>query len=427
MIFPVFIALYGLAHVFIWYAVVSGVRLAFWAEGLLGLALFALGVTPFLARRLERRGHAHLARVFAWVGYTWAGLVLLFVLARFGTDLLMAAAAVLGFSAPYGLERSLPLIVTGVFTTALGVYSFVERSRVRVESIDVPTAKAMDGPSFLRIAQISDVHIGSMNGRRRIRTVVRRLQEIRPDAVVSTGDLIDSRAGLAVPVTGLLAAVQPPLGKFAVIGNHECYAGLDSSLGFMERAGFTVLRNQAISLGGIRLVGMDDPAAGGAAELASRESQLLCGLPDGVFTILLKHRPDLVPGSQTRFDLQLSGHTHKGQMFPFGFLTRLYYPAHAGLFRVAQASYLYVSRGTGAWGPPFRLLAPPEITVFTIGPGCLDPGGQPVPQNREDAAAAASPLPASLAVYAAAPPRPTSRPGPTARRTRNHAPPAGPA
>lgn len=405
MIFPVFVTLYGLAHVFIWHAIVSGVRLPVWAQGLLGLGLLALCVTPFLARRLERRGYAQLARLFAWVGYTWAGLVLLFVLARFGTDLVWAAAVALGWSAPQGLVRSLPLMATGAITALLAVYSFVERSRVRVEHIEVPTIKAMHGVSPLRVAQISDVHIGSMNGRRRIGTVVRRLQEIRPDVIVSTGDLIDSRAGLAVPVTDLLATVQPPLGKFAVIGNHECYAGLDSSLAFMGRAGFTVLRNEAMSLPGVRLVGMDDPAAGRAAQLAAAESQLLCALQDNVFTILLKHRPDLVPGSQARFDLQLSGHTHKGQMFPFGFLTRLYYPAHAGLFRLAQASYLYVSRGTGAWGPPFRLLAPPEITVFTIGPGCPDPGGRAAPPNRDEEAATTSAVPASLAVCAAEVPR----------------------
>ncbi len=402
MIFPVFIVLYGLAHVYIWQAIVSGVPLPIWAQGLLAFGLLVLGLTPFLARRLERRGYVQLGRLFAWVGYTWAGLVLLFVLARFGTDLLMVVAAAAGWSVPEGLMRSLSLIATGILTATLAVYAFIERSRVRVELIAVPTAKAIGTSAFLKVAQISDVHIGSMNGRRRIRAVVRRLKEICPDVVVSTGDLIDSRVGLAIPVTELLAAVQPPLGKFAVIGNHECYAGLDSSLAFMERAGFTVLRNQAVLVRGIRLVGMDDPAAGEASQLTFQEQQLLRELPDTVFTILLKHRPDLVLGSHTRFDLQLSGHTHKGQMFPFGFLTRLYYPAHAGLFRLAQASYLYVSRGTGAWGPPFRLLAPPEITVFTIGQGCPDPGGQPVPQGREAGAAGISRPPTSVTAYAAA-------------------------
>jgi len=383
MMLPLFIALYGLAHAFIWHAIVSGLRLSGPAQGFLALVLLALGVTPFLARRLERRRHTHLARVFAWVGYTWAGLVLLFVLARVTADVLVGLFGILGLHVTHDLARPLSLLVTGILTAILAIYAFIERSRVRVEYVDVPTDKGMGGLPLLRVAQISDVHIGSMNGRKRVRTMIRRLNESRPDVVVSTGDLIDSRAGLSVPVVGLLAALRPPLGKFAVIGNHECYTGLALSLAFMERSGFTVLRNSAVSLQGIHLVGMDDPAAGRPTQLAQRETQVLRALPAGVFTILLKHRPDLVPGSQVRFDLQLSGHTHKGQMFPLGFLTRLYYPTHAGLFRLAQASYLYVSRGTGAWGPPFRLLAPPEITVFTIGPGRLDPGGQRVPEARD--------------------------------------------
>ena len=383
MMIPLFIVLYGLAHVFIWHVIVSGFGLSGLAQGLLALVIAALAVAPFLARRLERRGYVYLARVFAWVGYTWVGLVLLFVLARLTTDLFVGLVAIVGLRLPHDFAYPVPLLVTGVLTAGLAIYAFVERSRVRVEYIDVPTNKGMGGLSQLRVAQISDVHIGSMNGRRRIRTMIRRLKESNPDVVVSTGDLIDSRVGLAVPVTELLAALQPPLGKFAVVGNHECYAGLASSLAFMERSGFTVLRNGAVSLRGVNLVGMDDPAVGQLMPLAQCEAQVLRALPEGIFTILLKHRPDLVPGSQRRFDLQLSGHTHKGQMFPFGFLTRFYYPTHAGLFRLAQASYLYVSRGTGAWGPPFRLLAPPEITVFTIGPDRPDPGGQGVPQARD--------------------------------------------
>ncbi len=220
-----------------------------------------------------------------------------------------------------------------------------------------------------------------MNGCRRIQALLKRLREHEPDVVVSTGDLIDSRAGLAVPVTEALSAFKPRLGKFAVVGNHECYAGLEPALSFVERCGFVVLRNTAIVVPGLRLVGVDDPVAGKPGEAARSEARILREVSDDTFTVLLKHRPDVLPGSETRFDLQLSGHTHKGQIFPFGFLTRLYYPAHAGLFRLARASYLYVSRGTGAWGPPFRLLAPPEITLFRVGPGLPDPGGQTIPMS----------------------------------------------
>ena len=379
MIFPVFVTLYGLAHVLIWHVLTAGLGLSQPERLGLGGALAGLGLTPFLARRLDRRGFERLGRVFSWIGYTWAGLVLLFVMARLAADLVLAVSFTLAGVPPAPAARLVSLALTLGLTAVLALYAFIERSRIRVETVDIPTTKDVGPSGVLCIAQVSDVHIGSMNGRRRIETLLKRLRDHDPDVVVSTGDLIDSRAGLAVPVTEVLSALKPRLGKFAVIGNHECYAGLAPSLAFMERCGFIVLRNRAVTVPGLRIVGVDDPVAGRPGESERNEARVLRGLSDGVFTVLLKHRPEVLPGAETRFDLQLSGHTHKGQIFPFGFLTRLYYPAHAGLFRLARASYLYVSRGTGAWGPPFRLLAPPEITLFRVGPGRPDPGGQPAP------------------------------------------------
>ncbi len=378
MIFPVFITLYSLAHIFIWHVLVADLGLSLPGRVGLGVALAGLGLTPFLARRLDRRGFERWGRVFSWIGYTWAGLVLLFVMARLAVDLALAISFMLA-GAPRAPARPLSLALSLGLTVALALYAFIERSRLRVEMVDIPTTKDVGPSGVLCIAQVSDAHIGSMNGRRRIQTLLRRLSDHDPDVVVSTGDLIDSRAGLAVPVTEALSALNPRLGKFAVIGNHECYAGLAPALAFMERCGFIVLRNRAVIVSGLQIAGVDDPAAGRLGESAKNEVRVLRGLSDEVFTVLLKHRPEVLPGAETRFDLQLSGHTHKGQIFPFGFLTRLYYPAHAGLFRLARASYLYVSRGTGAWGPPFRLLAPPEITLFRVGPGRPDPGGKAVP------------------------------------------------
>ncbi|MHB8254502.1 MAG: hypothetical protein ACYDEV_12585, partial [Acidiferrobacter sp.] len=186
MAFPLFVALYALAHIFIWRVLVSGLLLSAWAQGGLALVLLVLGTMPFLARRLERRGHVKLARIFAWVGYTWAGLVLLFVMVRLAVDILRDVLALLGVPVAHDLARPLPMVATGIFTTILAAYAFIERSRVRVEHIDVPTEKDLGGLALLRVAQVSDVHIGSMNGRRRVRTMIRRLEESRPDVVVST-------------------------------------------------------------------------------------------------------------------------------------------------------------------------------------------------------------------------------------------------
>ena len=142
-------------------------------------------------------------------------------------------------------------------------------------------------------------------------------------------------------------------------------------------SGFVLLRNQTVSVGPhIAIVGLDDPA-GGSVQQGPGEMQLLATVPDDKFKLLLKHRPLLDANSKSRFDLQLSGHTHQGQIFPFGLLVQLFFPVGQGLHQVAPHSYIYTSRGTGTWGPPIRLLAPPEITVFEILPGDIQSATAP--------------------------------------------------
>jgi hypothetical protein len=184
---------------------------------------------------------------------------------------------------------------------------------------------------------------------------------------------LDGVEGLAEILRGIPA----PRGKIAVLGNHEYYAGIDRSIAFTRKSGFTLLRDESATIDdAVRIAGVDDPAgarygrAGGTSEAA-----LLGNRPDGRFTLLLKHRPKLDPATGGNFDLQLSGHTHHGQLFPFRLLTRLAYPLLGGDHPVPGGGILHVSRGTGTWGPPMRFLAPPEITVVDIvrsSPG--DPG-----------------------------------------------------
>jgi len=164
--------------------------------------------------------------------------------------------------------------------------------------------------------------------------------------------------------------LQPPLGMVAVLGNHEYYAGLGSSRRFLKQSGFQVLQDQAALVGEyLALVGVDDPAAKrfGKNGIAD-ETHLLSDIPHGRFVLLLKHRPVAAQASLGKFDLQLSGHVHKGQIFPFNLLTWLQFPVRAGMNQLAGGSRLYVNRGTGTWGPPIRFLAPPELTVIDLVP-----------------------------------------------------------
>jgi predicted MPP superfamily phosphohydrolase len=168
----------------------------------------------------------------------------------------------------------------------------------------------------------------------------------------------------------ILNRLNPKFGKFSVTGNHEAYLGPDKALAATNRAGFTMLSYQGVTVGGmINIVGVDDPGVSHRLKAdGSAERALLERYPEGEFTVLLKHQPVVDRESVASFDLQLSGHTHGGQIFPFILLTRLAYPAKTGLSQVGPETWLYVSRGTGTWGPPIRFLASPEVTVFELAP-----------------------------------------------------------
>ena len=195
------------------------------------------------------------------------------------------------------------------------------------------------------------------------------LEEEKPDILVATGDLVDGMAPHLNHLSGLISARDFPLGKFAITGNHEFYAGLEGSIDFHQSSGFRMLRQEAVEVGEHLLIaGVDDPAGiyrGGGSMLDENAA-----LPEETdrFVLLLKHQPEAAPGSLGRFDLQLSGHTHKGQIYPFYHLVKRRYPMIAGLYDVGKGSQVYVNRGTGTWGPPLRFFSPPEVTIIKLVP-----------------------------------------------------------
>jgi len=197
-----------------------------------------------------------------------------------------------------------------------------------------------------------------------------RVSDAAPDLLVVTGDLVDGQINGLTGLAEQFRRIAPRFGKYAVTGNHEFYAGIDQALAFEERAGFTLLRGNAVPVTRfLTLAGIDDPALDRSKGRGTApEARLLESLPPDRFTLLLKHRPVVEKSSLGRFDLQLSGHVHKGQLFPFNLLTYLFYPVKAGLNEFDDGSSLYVSRGTGTWGPPLRFLAPPEVTVIELLP-----------------------------------------------------------
>jgi uncharacterized protein len=220
----------------------------------------------------------------------------------------------------------------------------------------------------LRIVQISDVHLGLIIGTERLSRILDAVRAAKPDILVSTGDLLDGQVDGIEALEKQFREINPKFGKYAVNGNHEYYVGIERAEDFCKSAGFTLLCNKTFDIPGVAVIaGVDDPAAGRFGLSGNvTEKQLLSGIPKERFVLLLKHRPLLDPDSKGLFDLQLSGHTHRGQIFPFTLIIRMLFPIDSGLLNLENNSYLYVNPGSGTWGPPMRFLAPPEVTVIDL-------------------------------------------------------------
>ena len=249
-------------------------------------------------------------------------------------------------------------------------WGYHEASAVRVKTLTIQTPKLPAGTRPIRIVQISDLHLTRLLAADRLRKTVRLVADQRPDLVVCTGDLVDAPLASLQEEARLLAALNAPLGKFAVTGNHDSYLGKETSLEFHRAAGFRVLQNESVLLNQrLRLVGVDDRSGFRSPTLWHKaEDKALPPGKDSEFVLLLKHRPLLNDLTEGRFDLQLSGHVHGGQTFPFGLLAWLSGSRRTGLHHLEDGALLYVTRGAGTWGPPLRVLAPPEINVIVLEP-----------------------------------------------------------
>ena len=314
----------------------------------------------------------HQARRNAWTRwlqravYLWVGLAFVLLCVVVPVHLLL----LLGL--PDGIARGL-LVAAWVL---LALRSIVNAHRIEVRRIGLASPK-LERP--VRLVQVSDIHVGS-RGPGFLPRIVRRVNALRPDAVLITGDLIDlmNLPGDALDAAGELAAP-----AFFAIGNHERYIGSDEVCARLETLGVTVLRNACTEWGAIRIIGIDDAEA--RDHVARKLERIAPGTSAGAggrdssgppaesgergrlpFTVLMYHRPDgAEDAARAGVDLMLCGHTHNGQIVPFNWIVRRHFPRIAGRFDI-DGMVLYVSPGTGTWGPTMRLGSSNEITVFDL-------------------------------------------------------------
>ncbi|MFE0731221.1 metallophosphoesterase [Streptomyces antibioticus] len=338
-----------------------------------GSALFALGlvVMPLAMARGHGRRQQDRAAILgatllgaSWVLFTWS--VLLGVLLRL-------ALTVAGVGEGQDRARIVTWAVLGVSAVLL-VWGYAEARRVpRVRRLDVQLPRLGAGLDGTRVALITDTHYGPLDRARWSERVCETVNSLDADLVCHTGDIADGTAERRRAQALPLGTVRATRARVYVTGNHEYYSEAQGWVDLMDELGWEPLRNRHLLLerGGDTLVvaGVDDVTAesSGVAGHGAHLAGALDGADPELPVLLLAHQPKFVDrAAAAGIDLQLSGHTHGGQIWPFHHLVGLDQPALAGLSRHGTRTQLYTSRGTGFWGPPFRVFAPSEITLLVL-------------------------------------------------------------
>lgn len=349
-------------HIFIFFKIAEAA-----GEGLLSFVWLALSTFMMFLLFVSRRTK----RISSAAGRKWtdriSGVWMLFVLFTFFFLLLIDFVKKM---TDLHLSSGAVLSVSFLFSLLLLGMGIKQANTVQKTMIKVSTSKLPKGCPKLRIVQLTDLHLGPFVGLPLLAQILRKVREVDPDIVVVTGDVADGRLTGRKREIGMLRRIKPRYGMYAVPGNHDYYDDIDEAVFFMESAGMKVLRTEAVEAGGIIIAGADDRDHLIIEQWNLSRSETLVLSHEREqrekFLLLLRHRPIVEKGTEGHFDLQLSGHTHGGQLFPL-ISSRHRIPGYArGLKKLKCGGFLYVSNGAGFVGPPVRLLAPPEIAVIDL-------------------------------------------------------------
>jgi predicted MPP superfamily phosphohydrolase len=342
----------------------------------LGIGLFALSTllipVGLLARTLPGRVHEHIATSLAWIGLVTTGFASSLLVMTLLRDVMLLPTTILldyAYAVPVQHYSAWAVLWVSLAFSVIGLIN--ARRAPRVVEVTIPLRDLPAALNGFRIAQISDVHAGPTIKRAFLERIVAQVNALDAHLIAITGDLVDGSVSELSAHTDVLQELRAAHGTYFVTGNHEYYSGADAWVKELRRLGITVLQNEHVVLQhegeSLVVAGVTDYSAHQFDEgQRSNPEAALKHAPESAANILLAHQPRSAREAEAAgFHLQLSGHTHGGQFFPWNFFVRLQQPYTAGLHRLNKL-WIYTSRGTGYWGPPKRLGAPAEITLLRL-------------------------------------------------------------
>lgn len=387
LFFLIWFSILGLSYYYVGRRLVKPSRLQRAGRTFVWVAIavwFLVPIVPFVF--FLNGAQSGLLDIFSWTGYWALGLFsLVFVMLLLRDSIMLIHRMIVKIKARLrknnpsatNFERRRFLIhssnigIMGGATVLSGYGLFESHKRAEIERIDIPLPNLPASFDGFRIAQFTDLHIGPTIKRRFVERVTEQVNELKADCIVFTGDLVDGSVWWLRDDVAPLKELNAPFGKFFITGNHEYYSGAIPWINEAGKLGFDVLMNEHRIIqrneGRIVMAGVTDYSAGDFhSSQKSDPMKALANASADLVRVLLAHQPrSIFEAVHAGIDVQLSGHTHGGQFFPWNHLATLNQPYIKGLHK-HQHAWVYVSRGTGYWGPPLRLGIPPEITLISL-------------------------------------------------------------
>ena len=370
IVVSIILSIYGLANYYIFIRGLHALRPIGTIRTIYIVAFIFLAASFIAAMFLERADIISLGKPLSWIGSFWLGAFVYFLLIVAAIDLLRLFNYFFHFfpafitSDPARAAKVTALSVISLVTLVV-IYGFVNAHIIRVRTFDINIPKEAGGRKSLNIVMASDIHLSSIINNGRITAIVNKINSLSPDIVLLPGDILDGDLNPVVRqnLGEALRQIKAPLGVYAITGNHEYIGGVEKACNYITAHGVKMLRDSTVFIdSSFYIVGREDRSAHKRKTLA----ELMQGVDKKYPVILMDHQPfHLEESEENGIDLQLSGHTHYGQMWPFNYITRMVYELAYG-YLVKGNTHIYVSSGVGTWGPPIRVVADPEIANFRL-------------------------------------------------------------
>jgi uncharacterized protein len=341
------------------------------------IIIFLVLVLPFiLGRFLEGAAVCKVSDVLIWIGSFWLAAMAYFFLSVLLLDILRLLNYFFGIfpafiTENYAKAKMITFYsISGIVCIAL-IAGFINARTINIKNLDISIRKKVTGMKNLNIALISDIHLGTIIGKNQFEKIVDKINSLQPDVVLFAGDMVDENIKPVIEenLGESFLKVKSKDGIYAVTGNHEYIGGVEKACKYLTEHGIKILRDSVVKIfDEIYIIGREDRSAGafGTGKRRKPLSELVKDLDKSLPIIMMDHQPfNLNEAVENGIDLQLSGHTHHGQIWPFNYITNAIYEVSWGYLQKGN-THFYVSSGVGSWGPPIRLANRPEIVNVRI-------------------------------------------------------------